>query len=119
MQGFTFPVRRLDGKVLLVSNAEDQIIKPAALMAIDNEGMPIRGAGEYTRGNLFVQFTVKFPEPDELTPEQTVLLKRTLPPKPDVVFDDEMVRACRAAQRAKPLSLTLCLSAAGARHSLE
>jgi len=92
LTGFSFPVERLDGKILMVSNKAGEVIKPGALMAIDNEGMPIRGAGEYSRGNLFVQFEIKFPEPGELSPAAVTTLKRTLPPKPDVVFDDEMER---------------------------
>jgi len=90
LTGFSFPVTRPDGKVLMITNTPGQIVKPASLMAVDNEGMPIRGAGEYTRGHLFVQFKVEFPKPSDLSRHQTVALKRTLPPKPDVVFDDEM-----------------------------
>ena len=90
LTGFSFPVERLDGKVLIVKNRPGEVVQPGALMAVDNEGMPIRGGGRSTRGKLFVQFTVEFPTPDALTPEDVVTLKRTLPPKPDVVFDDEM-----------------------------
>lgn len=92
LTGFSFPVERLDGTTMNVASAPGQIIKPDALMAIDNEGMPVRGAGEHTRGVLFVQFDVEFPKPGELDGEQLRQLKSVLPPKPDVVYSDEMER---------------------------
>lgn len=38
--GFSFPVKQLDGRVLLVKSKPGEIVKPGAVKAIPNEGMP-------------------------------------------------------------------------------
>lgn len=90
LTGCQFVLEHLDGRHLVIKTPPGHIIKPGELLAVDNEGMPLRGFGEHSRGNLFVQFEIAFPKPGELSAEQLRLLKAALPPKPDLVMDDDM-----------------------------
>jgi len=67
-----FVVKHLDDRNLVVTS--DDIIKPGEVREIQNEGMPIPSR-PYQRGNLFIKFSIKFP--DKLTPEQVKGLNET------------------------------------------
>lgn len=54
-----------------VSTQPGEVIKPDSWKVIDGEGMPIEGS-PYEKGNLYIQFDVKFP--DRLEPEQVQAL---------------------------------------------
>jgi len=90
LTGVNFVCTRLDGSKFRIKSPEGMVVKPNEAMGIDNEGMPIRGAGEYSRGNLFVQFEVAFPDPSEISAKKLRKLKSVLPAKPDIVVSDEM-----------------------------
>lgn len=56
-----------------VDTSPGEVIKPDSWRCIDNEGMPIENF-PLDKGNLYVQFTVKFPE--SLQPSQITALKK-------------------------------------------
>lgn len=76
LTGLHFHVQHLDGRTLQVTTTPGEVIKPDCWRCIDNEGMPIENF-PLDKGNLYVQFTVKFP--DTLQPSQITALKEILP----------------------------------------
>jgi DnaJ family protein A protein 2 len=64
--GAPFVLTHLDGRKLVVSPVQGQVIAPEAVKLIEREGMPQRGGGP--KGRLFVRFEVEFPAPAQLTP---------------------------------------------------
>lgn len=52
-----------------------EVIKPDSWKVIDQEGMPIESS-PYEKGNLYIQFDVKFP--DSLTPQQVQALTQVM-----------------------------------------
>lgn len=76
LTGAQFRLRHLDGRYLDVSTTPGQVIKPEAWMSVRGEGMPIQGRGGMDKGNLYIHFTVDFPE--GVTPEQAAALRSVL-----------------------------------------
>ena len=68
LTGCDFLVPFLDGTNLRVQSKAGQVIKPNTLMTIEDKGLPFH-KNPYKFGNLFVLFTVKFP--DSLSSAQT------------------------------------------------
>ena len=64
-------VRRHRSTLLQVTTQPGEVIKPDSWKVIDQEGMPLE-ANPYEKGNLYIQFDVKFP--DSLTPQQVEAL---------------------------------------------
>lgn len=56
-----------------------EVIKPDSWKCINEEGMPVHGR-PYEKGNLYIRFSVKFPE--SLSSEEVTQLKQVLPPGP-------------------------------------
>lgn len=54
-----------------VSTKPGEVIKPDSWKVVDGEGMPIESS-PYEKGNLYIQFDVKFP--DSLLPQQVQAL---------------------------------------------
>lgn len=71
LTGTHFRVPQLDGRALELSTAE-QVVKPDSWMSVTGEGMPLQGR-PFEKGNLYVHFTVKFPE--TVTKEQATALR--------------------------------------------
>lgn len=61
LTGFEFYVPHLDDRVLLVQSEPDAIYKSGDIMAVREEGMPLRG-NQMTRGHLYVKLEVVFPK---------------------------------------------------------
>lgn len=115
--GFQFILTHLDGRQLLIKSSPGEIVKPGQFKAINDEGMPIHHR-PFMKGNLYVHFSLDFPESGTLSPEQCKALETTLPPKPsnrmigmeldeceetilqDVNMEDEMRRKQQAAHEA-------------------
>jgi len=74
--GCTFTVEHLDGRVLAISTAPGQVVKPDATMMIEHEGMPMLG-NPFVKGHLVVMFTIDFPS--TVSPEQRAALEKLLP----------------------------------------
>jgi DnaJ-class molecular chaperone len=64
-------VRRHRSTSLQVTTQPGEVIKPDSWKVVDQEGMPLE-ANPYEKGNLYIQFDVKFP--DSLTPQQVEAL---------------------------------------------
>ena len=61
LTGVNFVINYLDGTKFSVSSPKGQTIKPNSLMTIEDKGLPFH-KNPYKYGNLFVLFSVKFPE---------------------------------------------------------
>ncbi len=56
-----------------------EVIKPDSWKCVNEEGMPVHGR-PFEKGNLYIRFSVKFPE--SLSSEEVQQLKQVLPPGP-------------------------------------
>ena len=65
LTGVDFTIMHLDGRICRITNPKGQVIKPDDLMTIEGLGMPFHKTN-YKNGNLFVKFTIKFPDQVEL-----------------------------------------------------
>lgn len=74
--GFTRTIKHLDGRVLKLDNAAGQVVKQDAIKMINGEGMPYHG-NPFTKGRLFVHFTITFPK--TLAPNVVAALLSVLP----------------------------------------
>eukprot|EP00668_Euglena_longa_P044529 GGOE01059861.1.p1 GENE.GGOE01059861.1~~GGOE01059861.1.p1 ORF type:complete len:426 (-),score=105.56 GGOE01059861.1:277-1518(-) len=88
--GFSFPVKQLDGRVLLVKSKPGEIIKPGAVKAIPNEGMP-QHRNPFNKGQLLIAFDVEMPE--SLTPAALDALAKVLPSPARMDTDVDMSEA--------------------------
>lgn len=96
-----------------VSTHPGEVIKPDSWKVIDGEGMPIEGS-PYEKGNLYIQFDVKFPDLLEPAQVQALTQVRSVLRVDNTTNDllahvhtcavhlSECVRTCCAAQRSLP-----------------
>merc|ERR1711868_236025 len=82
LTGFKYPVKHLDGSILMVKSNPGEIIRPNTLKAVSDGGMPIHKR-PFEFGRLFVFFKVKFPA--SLTKPQMQVIRSALP---DMDCDD-------------------------------
>ncbi len=80
--GAVIKITTLDNRKLLIKTSE--IIHPESVFKIENEGMKTTPT---TRGNLFVKFSVVFP--DSISNERQVYLKKLLKPLNDNSKDED------------------------------
>ena len=73
--GTSFTITHLDKRVLKVTSAPGEVIKPDSWKCINDEGMPEHGR-PFEHGNLYIQFHVKFP--DVLSSGQVHALQQVL-----------------------------------------
>jgi DnaJ-class molecular chaperone len=59
--GTKFVIEHLDARKLVIGTRERVVIAPGTVEVIPGEGMPSRG-DPYSRGDLFVEYSVEFPE---------------------------------------------------------
>lgn len=64
--GFKFHLQHMDGRDVVVSSQEGDVVAPDSLRVVSGEGMPFR-RDPLSRGRLIVHFTVKFPEPHQVS----------------------------------------------------
>ncbi|KNC52609.1 DnaJ protein [Thecamonas trahens ATCC 50062] len=76
LTGFEFNITTLDDRELLVKALPGQIIAPNQIIGVPDEGMP-RNKNPALRGNLFIEFSVTFP--DVLPVEVVDQLRQILP----------------------------------------
>lgn len=76
LTGTSFNVNQLDKRVLVIQSPPGEVIKPDSWRSISDEGMPVHGR-PMEKGNLYVRFTVQFPE--TLGADQLKGLKSLLP----------------------------------------
>jgi DnaJ family protein A protein 2 len=88
--GFTWKIKHLDGRDIVIKSRPGEVIKPEMntkealpfVKMLPDEGMPSKG-NPFVRGNLYVMFRVKFPEDNELSEEVVKAIQKLLP-EPDV-----------------------------------
>lgn len=84
LTGFAWRLKHLDGRSLVITSKPGEVIRASAanekpyVKIVPNEGMPSRG-NPFVKGNLYVLFTVKFPEDGELSSEAIESLRTNLP----------------------------------------
>lgn len=77
--GFEFSIKHLDGRVLRIKSENSAIVKPGDIKVIESEGMPIH-RNPHIKGNLYIKFTVVFPETRDLSDNAKSALRNILPP---------------------------------------
>ena len=61
LTGLDFTLTHLDGRNIRIQNNPGDIIRPDSTMTCEGLGMPFHKT-PYKFGNLFIKFTVKFPD---------------------------------------------------------
>jgi len=90
LAGFSFSIKHLDDREILVKSEKDEIINPGDIRVIEGEGMP-QHKKPFEKGNLYIQFTIEFPKPGYFNSQQLKQLEEILPPrKPLPIVTDEM-----------------------------
>lgn len=59
--GFSFVIKHLDDRDLLVSNPPGDVVHPGMLKTIKGEGMP-KYRNPFDKGNLYIKFDITFPD---------------------------------------------------------
>lgn len=75
LTGYQTLIPHLKNKFLLLKSKVGEITKPGTMKTVIGEGMPVYGSKE--RGNLHIQFEIKFP--DSLAPDQITTITKILP----------------------------------------
>jgi len=90
LAGFSFTIKHLDDRELLIKSEKDEIINPGDVRVIEGEGMP-QHKKPFEKGNLYIQFNIEFPKPGFFTPQQLKQLEAIWPPrKPLPKVTDDM-----------------------------
>jgi len=83
--GFKFVITHLDKRKVCIQSKSGEVIKALAadnkspfIKMIPDEGMPSRG-NPFVKGNLYVLFTVNFPNDGDLKPDVCNTLRKALP----------------------------------------
>jgi DnaJ family protein A protein 2 len=82
--GFEWKITHLDKREVIIKSKPGEIIKAEAdsqrpfVKIVPNEGMPSRG-NPFVKGDLYVLFTVEFPDDGDLQPDQIEGLRKLLP----------------------------------------
>jgi len=83
LTGFKFAMTHLDGRVLVISSQEGDVLKPGEFKIISEEGMPVYKR-PLDKGRLIIQFDIKFPSAEDITEETRKQLRLLLPPVPEI-----------------------------------
>lgn len=75
--GGTINIEHLDDRWVSVAIAPGEVITPGKIKLVRGQGMPSYRHHDF--GNLYIQFDVKFPQPDQL--QNLELLEKVLPPR--------------------------------------
>ncbi|KAF7269002.1 hypothetical protein GWI33_017925 [Rhynchophorus ferrugineus] len=79
--GFSLVVKHLDSRDLIITHPAGQVIKPGEIKVVNGEGMPVYKS-PFEKGNLYITFSIVFPE-NHFAPEpQLKQLESILPPRP-------------------------------------
>ena len=82
--GFEWKITHLDKREIIIKSKPGEVIKAEAsdrrpfVKIVAGEGMPSYG-NPFVKGNLYVLFTVEFPDDDELQADQVEALRKILP----------------------------------------
>ncbi len=78
LTSFAFIVEHLDGRKLLVQSTPGHVYRPGDFKKSLMKSMPTKD-NAYVKGDLFIQFDVKFPEHNELSADARKTLAKVLP----------------------------------------
>jgi DnaJ family protein A protein 2 len=78
LTGFTFTVKHLDERTLVIRSERGEVVKPSEHKVIRGQGMP-SVKNPFIKGDLFIEFDVQFPESGTLTEQQLQSLSTALP----------------------------------------
>jgi len=81
--GFKKAIKTLDNRQIIISSLPGEFIKPNAIKAILNEGMPMY-KNPFEKGRLIITFNVKFPESNQIDLKKIAELEKILPAKPKI-----------------------------------
>jgi DnaJ homolog subfamily A member 2 len=84
--GFVKTIRHLDGRSIKIESPVGKVILPDSLHCIQGEGMPYPG-NPFTKGRLFINFKVNFPE--SIAQPAIASILSVLPAPPAVVLTNE------------------------------
>lgn len=85
--GFQKTVDTLDKRTLLVTSLPAEVIKPDDIKCVPGEGMP-QYRDPFNKGRLIIQFSVRFPEDNWISPEKLSVLEALLPPRQECIVPD-------------------------------
>jgi len=84
--GYKFTLEHLDGRQLLVSANDGEVVQPGQFKAIFDEGMP-DWHRSYEKGKLYIHFKIKFPEAGDVADEDIKVIEKVLGPRTKVTVD--------------------------------
>ncbi|XP_062927012.1 dnaJ homolog subfamily A member 4-like isoform X2 [Mobula hypostoma] len=87
--GFKKTIETLDKRMLLISSKPGEVVKESSLRCVYNEGMPIY-RDPFEKGQLIIQFSVKFPSYGWISQENLIELEHLLPPRQELLISDDM-----------------------------
>lgn len=79
--GFSIVIKHLDGRDMLVRHPPGEVVEHGAVKGIVHEGMPIY-KNPFERGNLYIKFSVEFPENHFADVAKIKALELLLPDRP-------------------------------------
>lgn len=79
--GFDMVITHLDKREIKIHCPPGKVIEPGCIRGVPGEGMPIYRRST-TNGNLYIRFSVTFPEKNFLDQEKLKELETLLPPRP-------------------------------------
>jgi len=85
LTGFKFAMTHLDGRVLVISSQEGDVLKLGEFKVVSEEGMPVYKK-PLEKGRLVIQFEIKFPSAEELSDTTRAQLRQLLPPIPEPII---------------------------------
>ncbi|XP_077286234.1 dnaJ homolog subfamily A member 2-like [Arctopsyche grandis] len=83
--GFSYIMKHLDGRDLLIKNEPGNVIKPGDIKGIKGEGMP-HFKNPFEKGNLYIEFAITFPDNNFQSEETLQCLEKLFPPRPPFVM---------------------------------
>jgi len=92
LTGFSFTLKHLDKRELLLKSSPGEIITPGEVKVIPNEGMPIHKR-PFEKGRLFVRFNVVFPVGGSISSAAATQLEKLLPGRRPAVVETEHMEA--------------------------
>lgn len=91
--GFQRVVTTLDDRQLLVTSLPGSVLGDGALKLIRGEGMPIY-RDPYSKGDLYIKFKVKYPEPNFADEAKLAELEKILPPRQEMDIPEGEIEEC-------------------------
>ena len=88
--GFSFPIKHLDGRILIAKSDSQKPIKPGMKLVIENEGFPTYDDPQI-KGNLYITFDIAFPKESDIDQRFKQLLANASPQKNLPTIDNVVI----------------------------